>query len=202
MIVPPDAARESKNQVIHPALTRREVEGRPHMMIYLLRHGIAAERSADKYPDDDLRPLTARGILRTTEVSRGLVALGLRTTRLWSSPLIRARNTARLAATVLGVSEDIIVESDALRPEKKAAAVLAEIAAAKSETPVMLVGHEPHLTHLASLLIAGNEEAAVLTLKKAGLVGIECSFPPAAGRGALQFLLKPGQLAALGAPPT
>lgn len=168
------------------------------MMIYLLRHGIAAERNATRYPDDDLRPLTVKGVLRTTEIARGLAALGLRVARLWSSPLIRARHTARLAATALGVPDDAIVESDALRPEKNAGDLLAEMTAAASDTPVMMVGHEPLLSHLASLLIAGTEDAVKLTLKKGGLVGIECPSPPAAGRGALQFLLKPGQLAALG----
>lgn len=45
------------------------------MELYLIRHGIAAERGT--YADDDRRPLTATGERRSQRVAQRLLSLGL-----------------------------------------------------------------------------------------------------------------------------
>jgi phosphohistidine phosphatase len=86
-----------------------------------------------------------------------------------SSPLVRARETAEILAEVLRGRRRVRVD-DRLRPEAPAAvadALLAESGAG----PVVLVGHEPHLSTLArGWLGAGRGGFA---LKKAGACAIE-----------------------------
>jgi phosphohistidine phosphatase SixA len=58
---------------------------------------------------------------------------------------------------------------------------------------VMIVGHEPQLSALASLLVAGSPDAVRLELKKGGLIALELSGRADRG-GMLLFMLTPRQL--------
>lgn len=167
------------------------------MLIYLLRHGPAGDRDPSRYPNDDLRPLTNDGRRRTESVARGIAALGLKIDHILSSPLVRARQTADEAARSLKFAVRQIVETPSLAPEIPPADVLGELAALDIEASVLLVGHEPHLSQLLSLLVAGSADVVRMDFKKAGLAGVECDDAVAAGCGVLQFLLKPGQLVQL-----
>src|SRR5688572_14116843 len=61
------------------------------MNLYLMRHGIAAERAdTGQGSDDRARPLTAKGIKRMSRAAEGLVALSLTFDRILTSPLERA----------------------------------------------------------------------------------------------------------------
>jgi phosphohistidine phosphatase len=62
--------------------------------LYLIRHGIAAERGT--YADDRDRPLTAKGRDRTERVAQRLSQLGIGFDLLLSSPLVRAYETAEI----------------------------------------------------------------------------------------------------------
>ena len=44
------------------------------MNLYILRHGLAAERDSAKYPDDRLRPLTRKGIAKMRREAAGMNA--------------------------------------------------------------------------------------------------------------------------------
>ena len=65
------------------------------MNLYILRHGIAADRSS-KYPDDNLRPLTRKGIDRMRREAKGMSAIGIAPDVIISSPLVRAIQTAEI----------------------------------------------------------------------------------------------------------
>ncbi len=78
----------------------------------LLRHGTAVPHGAAGLDDAD-RPLIAAGEREARDAGRALRALHLRPARVVTSPLVRARQTAQLAAAELGVKS---VEDDALRP--------------------------------------------------------------------------------------
>lgn len=166
------------------------------MLIFLMRHGIAAERDPARYPDDDLRPLTPQGKRRTTAVARGMAGMGLGITRILTSPLVRAEQTARIVCGALGLSSDSLLASAALHPDQAAAAIVPELASAASDPGVLLVGHEPHLSFLTSWLLTGAENGLRLTFKKAGLACVECARVPSGGSAVLQFFMKPGQVAA------
>ena len=69
----------------------------PPCELYLVRHAIAAERGED-WPDDDKRPLTEKGIARFKEGLQGLTWLDVAIDEIFTSPLVRAKQTADLLA--------------------------------------------------------------------------------------------------------
>ena len=163
------------------------------MNLYILRHGIAADRGAE-YPDDDLRPLTSKGINRMRREAVGIDALGIAPDLIITSPLTRAIQTAEIVQQGLAVPPRMKI-STALVPESHPSQVLQELAANHSATSsVMLVGHEPHLSGLASYILTG-QVSWLIRLKKGALCCIDLL--PATGRGQLLWALAPKQLRAL-----
>ena len=69
----------------------------PPCELYIVRHAIAAERG-DDWPDDDKRPLTEKGIVRFKDGLAGLNWLDVGLDEIFSSPLVRAKQTADLLA--------------------------------------------------------------------------------------------------------
>jgi phosphohistidine phosphatase len=69
--------------------------------LYIVRHAIAAERG-DEWPDDSKRPLTEEGINKFKEVVEGLSRLDVEIDEIFTSPLVRAKQTATLLAHGLG----------------------------------------------------------------------------------------------------
>ena len=61
--------------------------------LYLVRHAIAAERGED-WPDDSKRPLTTTGVSRFRDVVKGLAWFDVGLDEIYSSPLVRAKQTA------------------------------------------------------------------------------------------------------------
>ena len=82
--------------------------------LYLIRHGVAAERGKD-WPDDSKRPLTPDGIARLRKSARGLTAIGVGFDQIVTSPLVRARQTADVFSEELK-DHPPIATSDALAP--------------------------------------------------------------------------------------
>ena len=69
----------------------------PPCELYIVRHAIAAERG-DDWPDDDKRPLTEKGVVRFKDGLAGLNWLDVGLDEIFSSPLVRAKQTADLLA--------------------------------------------------------------------------------------------------------
>ena len=163
------------------------------MNLYMLRHGIAADRDERKYPDDDLRPLTRKGIDRMRRETQGMNAIGIAPDLIISSPLVRAIQTAEIVQQ--GLSAPPRMETSAvLVPEARLSHTMQELAARyASAGSVMLVGHEPHLSSLVSYLLTG-EISWLIRLKKGALCNLDL---PPSGRGQLLWALAPRQLRAL-----
>lgn len=130
------------------------------MRLLLLRHG-QAEASA---PTDAQRRLVAAG---EAAVLRQRQWLDATVTAFYCSPYQRARETAELIRPALGDIEPII--DDRLTPDKPVNAVLQLLQAADGES-ILLVAHNPLLSHLAGTLIG---DPYALTLPTAGLVCLE-----------------------------
>jgi len=131
--------------------------------IYLIRHGIAADRA--DYERDADRPLTDRGRQRTEQVARRLVDIGVRCDRLLSSPLTRALQTAAiLQAADLAATVEV---HPALAP---GGAIADWLDWWRAERPgrVALVGHQPDLGHWTEQFVWGVAGDRI-PLKKAGL---------------------------------
>ncbi|MFN9635850.1 MAG: phosphohistidine phosphatase SixA [Synechococcaceae cyanobacterium] len=158
--------------------------------LLLLRHGIAEERGG-AIPDA-ARALTPEGRERTEAVLRVLASRGLAADRLIASPLRRARETAELAvaaglASALELAESLAPGGDSL------AALppwLEALPAAEGSRPrLLLVGHEPDLSDLATRLLGAPPGR--LALRKAGLVALRLPSSARPGQARLHLLLSP-----------
>lgn len=161
------------------------------MTLWVVRHARAVDRSISLR--DARRPLTQEGRDRFAEVFRGLRGLGARFDLLLHSPLLRAIETAEMLAPCLrGDGETAVTPFLAARP---GASLLAEIAGARGRS-VAVVGHEPWLSELVSLLVTGAPDAADrFPLKKGGVVRLEGE--PSPGCMSLVGAWGPSDLAAI-----
>jgi phosphohistidine phosphatase len=138
--------------------------------LYLIRHGLAADHG--DYADDRERPLTAKGQAKTKAVAAQLKKIGLHFDEIFTSPLVRAHQTAEILLQANLSAQMTITKT--LAPGGSFSNWLNERAAKFPTVPqaLALVGHEPDLSQWAELLIWG-EAQGVLVLKKAGIIGIE-----------------------------
>jgi phosphohistidine phosphatase len=158
----------------------------PPCEIYLVRHAIAAERG-DDWPDDSKRPLTERGISRFKEAVGGLKGLDAVIDEIFTSPLVRARQTADLLAA--GVEGKPTVKLlDALAPGHPAATVMAQLAKAAKRKRIALVGHEPDLGELAAHLVDARRP---LPFKKGGMCRIDVAGLTSKPSGTLVWFVTP-----------
>ena len=168
------------------------------MQLILFRHGPAGHPDPSRWPDDRARPLSERGEVKTRAAARGLARLIPADSRVWTSPLVRARRTAELLVQALRAEEPHTVA--ALASGGSTRSLLEQIAAATRATPdgtIVLVGHEPELGRLAGVLLLEADRA--LPLKKAGACGLSFDGIPGKQPGDLDWFLPPRVLRALGA---
>lgn len=167
------------------------------MNLFVLRHGVAVERDPDSFPDDSRRPLTLKGEDRVRLVCDAMQALELSFDRILASPYLRARQTAEILATSLGLRRGLEY-CDELKPEGDPKALIRFVNRIRpAPEDLIFVGHEPHLSGLVSLLISGHPDAT-LDLKKNGLAKLEVSPKLKFGKCAtLNWLLTPRQLGLL-----
>ena len=165
----------------------------PHLLL-LLRHGIAEDHSADR--SDDARRLTGEGKRKLREVVAGMRVLELPVGAILTSPLRRAVETAEIVAAEY--QRAVVEEIDALAPGGDPDRVLAALAPHRDCEGIVLVGHQPDLGELASILLAGTPGLVPLPFKKAGLAGIVVATLPPSAAGLLEFFLTPAQLRRVG----
>jgi phosphohistidine phosphatase len=166
------------------------------MILYLLRHAIAAERDPDKYPDDSLRPLTAPGRKKMTKVADALNRIGLQVDLILSSPYLRAQQTAEITRKALNLKKDRLLLVDMLAPSGDPDQLVAEIMEKYNVEKLMLVGHEPDLSSLISLLLAGELSISIM-MRKAGICCLSIEQLSAGKCATLEWLINPGQRLAL-----
>jgi len=125
-------------------------------LVDLLRHGEAVS----SHPDGDAaRPLSPRGVAAIEALARRFAALGPRPGRVFTSPLLRARETAGLMCAALGrgVRPEVLPE---LIPDSDPSDVVSAIAAeAPDVSHLLLVGHQPLLGDLAGHLCDGTSRS-------------------------------------------
>jgi phosphohistidine phosphatase len=151
------------------------------MKLYLLRHATAATVAAS----DADRPLTKEGEAEARIVGTALSRLKITPGHTFSSPLLRAEQTARIVAGKF----DTLVE---LANNTSTPALLRALHGYRNEESLLLVGHMPSLAeHLAALIGAGHD--AGLSFGKAGIACVELP-ELQAGKGELRWLLRQKQL--------
>ncbi|HXE57102.1 MAG TPA: phosphohistidine phosphatase SixA [Gemmatimonadales bacterium] len=158
------------------------------MRLVLLRHAHAGDRDPTRYPDDAERPLTAKGRKIQARTSRALKKLGVRCDLVLTSPWRRAAETAAILADALGLEAPRV--SDALAAPPDLDRLGRDLADVDPGATVVLVGHEPWLGELGSLLLAGGTDRLAIDFPKSGLLCLELErLEPGAAR--LRWFLRP-----------
>jgi phosphohistidine phosphatase len=163
-------------------------------LLLLLRHAIAEQPTSERR--DEERRLTAEGKRKLREVVAGMRALDLPVEAILTSPLRRTQETAAIVAE--GYEHAPVEELAALAPGGDPDAVLKALARHRDRAAVVLVGHQPDLGELASVLLAGTPGLVPLPFKKAGLAGIVVATLPPRSAGILEFFFGPGHLRRIG----
>ena len=154
------------------------------MRIYLVQHGEAVP--AEVNPE---RPLSAAGEADVWRIAAVLRGSGVGVAQILHSGKRRAEQTAELLAVALETK----VRSEAraeLDPDEPTAPVAQ--AAAGWEQDTMLVGHLPFMARLASRLIAGREEPAVVAFRPGSVL---CPERTEQRAWAIAWMLRPELLA-------
>ncbi|HEX7898792.1 MAG TPA: histidine phosphatase family protein [Planctomycetota bacterium] len=159
------------------------------MRVCLVRHGPAVPTGTPGI-DDDARPLTPDGRVKTRAAARGIRALKLGIDAVWTSPLPRARETAEILARELRLPQPKLL--DALKPGASADRLFRK---PLGECPA-LVGHEPDFGSIVAALTGGRPDA--FPVKKAGLAVLDLHRRGARPSGTLALFLRPSTLRALG----
>jgi phosphohistidine phosphatase len=165
----------------------------PPTELYLVRHAIAAERG-DEWPDDTKRPLTERGVSRFKACVTGLRWLDMAVDEIFTSPLVRAKQTADLLAAGLEGKPAVKI-ADALAPGHTATAVMSQVAKLAKRRRIALVGHEPELGELAAHLLGA---ARPLPFRKGGAGRIDMEGLASKRPGTLVWFVTPKVLRKLG----
>ena len=165
------------------------------MDLYLVRHAIAEPQDSARWPDDSARPLTAVGIDRFRAVARGLRRQGIEVDAALASPYLRAWHTAEI------LMEEAAWPSpercSALEPSTPASECL-DALRDRPDSPLAVVGHQPLLSELASLLLTGDGRSLRLELKKGAVMCLRCDGGPEAGNASLRWSVSPKRLGSLG----
>jgi phosphohistidine phosphatase len=161
------------------------------MLLLIVRHADAGERDSAKYPDDALRPLSKRGRKIHADVSEALGARDLRPDVIASSPWKRAWQTAAIMADEFsGKKKMKAIPAPSLTADPDLDAIRTDLGAIDGLDCIALVGHEPWLGELGSLLLTGDPRRMAIDLPKSGVIGIELAALEA-GTGTLRFMLRP-----------
>jgi len=131
------------------------------MKVYLVQH---AKPKPEE--EDPQKPLSEQGEVEAQKVAE--FAKNIKVNKIQHSGKLRAQQTAEILGKLLGVE---VVKADSLEPMADTQ-IWANRLEEQSED-VMLVGHLPHLTKLASQLLTQNQEKPVISFKQGGIVCLE-----------------------------
>ena len=153
------------------------------MRLYFLRHGIAEDHAINR--PDAQRALTPEGIAKTEALARRLADFEVKPHIIYSSPLVRARQTAEIVARHGGFPMEISNLVSAGRLDGHAVQNLVD--EHDHDREIMFVGHEPDFSETVSYIIGGGN----ITMKKGGLARIDL-YSQHPLHGTLVWLLAPG----------
>jgi len=101
------------------------------MQLYIVRHGIAIDREDSKCPPEAERYLTEEGVEKTKQVAEAVAALGIQADLMFSSPYVRATQTACHFRERTRIFKQKIRRTDSLLPGAEPGAFFARVGARK-----------------------------------------------------------------------
>jgi phosphohistidine phosphatase len=159
--------------------------------VIFVRHAIAFERDRARWRDDGERPLSPEGKRKFRKAAAGLAQWLPKVDAVLTSPLVRTRQTAELLTDVARWPKAI--DTPELAPDSSPIAALGVLRTRK-EKRIAVVGHEPHLSELLTLCLAGPEIRPFAPMKKGGVACVVFNDEVAAGKGTLTAFVPPGAL--------
>jgi len=140
------------------------------MRLYLIRHAHAVTEE-----ENPSRPLSPQGRADTALLAAWLRAnRALDPSQFWHSPLKRSRETATILSRALNPNR-MMLETSGLLPEDDPAEIAERLETLPPGTHLAIVGHEPHLSALATLLVRGKPKPSAFKLKKGAIITLESS---------------------------
>lgn len=161
------------------------------MIIYFLRHASAGKSKSDPAKDAK-RGLDEDGIVQCRLVGSALAALDVAVDVVLSSPLKRATQTASLVATEFGYDGKVVTDK-ALSPGASFNDFRQLLQKHSRADAMMVVGHNPNLSHFLSLAITARKEGSALELRKGAVAKVDARHRSAT----LEWLLTPKLVNAL-----
>jgi phosphohistidine phosphatase len=156
------------------------------MELYLLRHGIAEDGHAS-LPDAE-RKLTNEGRRKLRELLRVAFRAGVAPSCILTSPLVRAIQTAEIAAEELNYS-GTLVRTDHLLAEADPREIWQEVRTYRDEPSLLLSSHNPLCASLAGYLLGAP--SLQVDYRKGAMLRVDMeSFGPEP-HGVLRWLLTP-----------
>jgi phosphohistidine phosphatase len=131
--------------------------------VCLVQHGEAVSEEIDPR-----RPLSERGRTEAEKVASFLAKAGIKVSRILHSTKLRAKETAEIMAKHLGAK---VEEVEGLEPKADPRPWAEKLKDVKED--VMIVGHLPHLSKLASLLLVGRDDVEIIRFRYAGVYCLE-----------------------------
>ena len=136
------------------------------MELFLIRHAHAIDGE-----DDARRALSPRGRQQVRALAEFLARSGaFSPAEIWHSPLDRSRETAERLVRPLEL-ESRLVEVPGLEPGDDPARFLSRLKDVRE--PLAIVGHEPHLSTLATLLVGGRSSLPIFIVRKSTVIALE-----------------------------
>ena len=136
------------------------------MQLYLIRHAHAVDAE-----EDPERPLSKRGVNQVAGLARFLRRSDLfRPEQFWHSSLSRSRQSVELLSQRMRLEAPHTLMPD-LEPEDDPRAAARRIKAVTHS--LAIVGHEPHLSMLATLLVIGKMDYPAFVMKKCSALALE-----------------------------
>ena len=162
------------------------------MDLLVVRHAIAMERDAIRWPDDRLRPLSTRGSSRGRKAAAGIRRLGFSPEIVLASPLVRAQQTAQILERYARWPPAQAWPE--LAPETPARALLGRLGRSAAAC-IAVIGHEPQVSALLGECLPGGS-ASQFTLRKMGAALLRFRGRARPGRGQLVWFAPPRLLRA------
>lgn len=139
--------------------------------LYLIRH--AKSSWADPSLSDPERPLNKRGRRDAPLMGQRLVDRQVRADAIWTSPALRAVETARLLAKALKVPRKEIAQRERLYTSATEDLFVEIRSCPDAVKTLLVVGHNPVITEFAGILIGDGRDRDVELIPTCGIVAME-----------------------------
>lgn len=156
------------------------------LRLSLVRHAPAATRDDEQWPNDSERPLTREGVRYFKKVISGLAQTSPPPDTVFSSPSLRAWQTAELLTAIGWPPPEVLA---ALLPGGGLSDILSAL---PDDGRLALVGHAPDLGRVASLLLTGDPDRLLIEMKKGAVLTLDID--RATARASLKSLVQPSTL--------